>query len=95
MLPFTDRLLRALGLRFSMACIETLQTTQMAGAKIICARKLHSYVVRIAWMYVALYLWCKSLHYQDLCYLDTVPKKMRLANKDVNSKKSTILIQIA
>ena len=28
-------------------------------------------------------------------YLETVPKKMRLANKDVNSKKFTILIQIA
>ena len=27
--------------------------------------------------------------------VETVPKKMRLANKDVNSKKSTILIQIA
>ena len=27
--------------------------------------------------------------------LETVPKKMRLANKDVNRKKSTILIQIA
>ena len=47
MLPFTDRVLRALGLRFSMACIETLQTTQMAGARIICARKLRSYVVEI------------------------------------------------
>ena len=27
--------------------------------------------------------------------LETVPKKMRLANKDDNSKKFTILIQIA
>ena len=27
--------------------------------------------------------------------VETVLKKMRLANKDVNSKKSTILIQIA
>ena len=35
---FTDRVLRALGLRFSMACIETLQTTQMAGAKITYLR---------------------------------------------------------
>ena len=33
--------------------------------------------------------------YPSLFTLKTVAKKMRLANKDVNSKKSTILIQIA
>ena len=32
---------------------------------------------------------------RDFKGLETVAKKMRLANKDVNSKKSTILIQIA
>ena len=33
--------------------------------------------------------------YSEIYIIETVPKKMRLARKDANNKKSTILLQIA